>query len=147
VAFFIHHKIRILFLKNLGKTIAILLVPTFLASSISNGPFSGVVTCSEVYDWKIYHYAAVIHSEARGEGENGMIATLSALRNGARGYKVGKLDPEIVELVAREIKMPVTHGHRHWIRIELATDVRQIKRARRAIESGLAVKVASQWFY
>jgi hypothetical protein len=145
--FFYFTKSIVLKLKILGKTIAILLLPTFLASSVLREAFSAPLPCDVGYEWIVYHYAAVIHRESRGEGEKGMIATLSALRNGASGYKVGRLDPEIVELVAREMKMPVTHGHRHWIRIELATDVRQIKKTMKAIKSGRAVKVANQWFY
>lgn len=90
------------------------------------------MACDVGYGWKVYHYAAVIHAEARGEGRDGMVAVLSALRNGAHGYKVGRLDPEIVELVVEGMKMPVTHRYRHFINFGLATDKRQIRLARRS---------------
>lgn len=122
-------------------------MPTFLASSVSNESFSGVLTCDESYPVEYYHYAAAIHAEARGEGRDGMLAVLSGLRNGARGYKVGKLDPEIVELVVEGMKKPVTHGHRHWIRFDLATDERQIGIARKAIKMGDFLKVRNHYFY
>lgn len=105
------------------------------------------MACDEGYPVKYYHYAAVIHAEARGEGRDGMIATLSALRNGARGYKVGRLDPRIVELVAEGMKKDVGHRFRYWIRLETATDIRQIGLAKEAIENGDAVKIGKHWFY
>lgn len=105
------------------------------------------MACDEGYPVEYYHYAAVIHAEARGEGYNGMIATLSALRNGARGYNVGRLDPEIVELVAEGMKKDVGHRYKHWIRFELATDTRQVRIAMRALRDGDGVWVGRHWFY
>ena len=130
----------ILTLKFLGTT-AVLLLPIFLASSIK--PFSGDLPCDKGHEWIVYHYAAVIHAESRGEGREGMIATLSALRNGACGYKVGKLDPEIVELVVREMEMPITHRYRHFINFRLASDRRQIRIARRSD----GIQVGNHFFY
>ena len=138
-------KSKVLSVKNI--VIAILLMPTFLASSVSNEAFSGVLPCEESYPVEYYHYAAVIYSESRGEGENGMVAVLSALRNGAHGYKVGRLEPEIVELVAGEMKKDVGHRFRHWIQLESATDIRQKKIALKAIRKGEALRVGSHWFY
>lgn len=109
--------------------------------------FLGTETCDAGYDWKIYHYASVVHAEARGEGRSGMVAVISALRNGARGYKVGKLDPMIVELVAEEMKKPVGHPYKHWIRLVRATDKAQLRKAKRAIRRGDALKVGRHWFF
>ena len=131
-------------LKNLGNLAVLLLLPFFTKS---NGAFLAPETCDVGYDWEIYHYAAVIHREARGEGRDGMISVLSALRNGAHGYKVGKLDPELVELVAKEMKKPVRHQFRHWIALNLATDKRQIRVALRAIKNGRALRVGGHWFF
>jgi hypothetical protein len=83
------------------------------------------------HDEKYYHYASVIFAEARGEGRAGQIAVLSSLRNGARGYKTGKITPELVELVVGEMKMPVTHSYRHFINFGLATDRKWVRWARR----------------
>ena len=117
-------------------------MPVFGANS-ATGAFSGDLPCDKGYEWITYHYAAVIHAESRGEGRNGMIATLSALRNGASGYKVGKLDPDIVELVAKEMKMPITHRYRHFINFRLASDNRQIKIARKSD----GIQVGNHFFY
>jgi len=105
------------------------------------------VACDIGYEWRVYHYAAVIHAESRGEGRDGMAATLSALRNGARGYKVGRLEPEIVEIVAEGMKKDVGHRYKHWIRFELATDARQIRIARRALKDGNGFWVGNHFFY
>lgn len=122
-----------------------LVVPIFLASSIR--PFLGVQACEPAYDDKIYHYAAVIHAEARGESEEGKLAIISALKNGAHGYKVGKLRPELVELVAGEIEKPVRHPYRFWINFDRATDIRQIRLARKAMRDKRGLMVGSHWFY
>ena len=86
-------------------------------------------------------------AEGRGESDEGKKAIISALRNGARGYKVGKLRPELVELVVEEMKKPVRHKYRHWINFDLATDRRQILIAKKALRDKKGVWVDSQWFY
>ena len=105
------------------------------------------VACKEAYDVKIYHYAAAIYSEARGESYEGKLAVLDALRNGAHGYKVGRLEPRIVELVVEGIKRPVGHPYKHWINFELATDDRQVKIALRALRDKNGIAIGSHFFY
>jgi hypothetical protein len=141
---FLLTKHPILTLKILGTTAAILL-PIFLASSIR--PFSGDLTCVDEYSEEIYHIARVVQREAGGESKEGKLAIISALRNGAHGYKVGKLRPELVELAAKEIKKPVRHQYKHWINLKLATDRRQILIAKKALRDKKGVWVDSQWFY
>lgn len=72
---------------------------------------------------------------------------MDGVRNGAHGYKEGKLDTEIVELVAGEIEKPVRHPYRHWINFSLATDKRQIAIAKRALDSGNGTWIGRHFFY
>lgn len=55
---------------------------------------------------------------------------VDALRNGAAGYKVGKLDPKLVELVDRQMKKPISHPYRFWLNQKTATDKRWVKYSR-----------------
>lgn len=132
-------------LKNLGNTIAILLLPISLASS--SKPFSAPETCQEAHSEEIYHIARTVWSECRGEGRDGKLAVISALRNGARGYKVGKLDNSLVELVSEEMKKPVRHPYKHWIVPDRATDKRQLAIAMKAMKDGNGFWVGSHWVY
>lgn len=118
-----------------------------MASSTSNEPFSAPVACEEGHGWAVYHYAAVMYAEARGESREGKLSVMDGVRNGAHGYKEGKLTRELVELAAGEIGKPVRHPYRHWINFDLATDKRQIAIARRALDSGKFLKVGNHFFY
>ncbi len=130
---------------NILRTLLLLLLPFSL--SPATRPFSGATGCEEAYDVKIYHWAAVIHSEARGESYKGKIAVLDALRNGAHGYKVGKLDPELVELVVEGVKKDVGHPYRHWINFDRATDKRQIRLAKKAMRDKNGIAIGNHFFY
>lgn len=147
VAPFLFTKFSVLVLKNLGKTAVLLLLPFYLGSNTSKEAFSGVLPCEEAYTGIVYHYASVVWREGRGEILEGKLSIVSALRNGARGYKAGKLDPELVELVAEELKNPVRHQYKHWINLELATDKKQLKIAMKAIKENKALKIGRHWFY
>ena len=105
------------------------------------------MACEEAYPVEYYHYAAVIYSEARGESLDGKIAVLDGLRNGAHGYKVGRLDPEIVEIVVEGMKRPVGHPYRHWINFRLATDDRQVRIAKKALRDKKGAWVDKHWLY
>ncbi len=122
-------------------------MPTFLASSISNEPFSGVVTCADEYIEEIYHMARVVQREAGGESLDGKIAVIDGIRNGARGYKEGKTVDSLVRLVAKAMKERVSHPYKHWINFRFATDARQIRIAKEAIRDGKAIRVGAHWFY
>ena len=115
--------------------------------SPANREFPAHVACDVGYDEEIYHWAAVIYAEARGESLDGKLAVLDALRNGAHGYKVGRLEPRIVELVVEGIKRPVGHPYKHWINFELATDDRQVKIALRALRDKNGIAIGSHFFY
>lgn len=123
----------------------ILFIPVFLGSSTR--PFPGVAPCDEAHSIEIYQIASIVYCECRGESHEGKVAVISAVRNGARGYCTGRLDDSLVRLVAREMKKPISHPYKHWINLELATDTRQVRIAKKAIREGKALKILAQWFY
>ncbi len=124
-----------------------LLVPTFMASSVSREPFSGVLPCADEYSEEIYHMARVVQREAGGESLEGKIAVIDGIRNGARGYKEGKSVDSLVRLVAKTMKERVSHPYKHWINFQLATDARQVRLAKKAVRNGRARRVGAHWFY
>jgi hypothetical protein len=139
----------VLKLKILDKTIAILLMPTFLASSVPKRPFSAPLTCDAGYDVEVYAVAAVLYSEARGESQAGRLAVVHAIVNRSekykesilettrRGMRSGKLDPKLVEEASWMLKTRVGHSYCHWIAFGAATDLDWVGYAKR--QSGLWV--------
>lgn len=131
-------------LKFLGK---ILLIFLPVSLSPATRPFLAVEPCDPAHDEKTYHYARVLWSEARGESLEGKLAIISALKNGAHGYKVGKLRPDLVELAAGEMKKPVRHPYRFWINFDRATDIRQIRLAKKAMRDKRGITLGSHFFF
>ncbi len=110
-------------------------MPTFLASSVSNKPFSGVVPCDVGYSVEVYAVASILYAEARGESQNGRLAIVHAIVNRSkkynesilkttrRGMRSGKLDPKLVEEASWMLKTKVGHSYCHWIAFGAATDL------------------------
>lgn len=144
VALFLFTKTTVL-LKTFGTATAALLLPIFLANPVR--PFSGDMPCVDEYSEEIYHIARAVQREAGGEVLEGKLAVIDGIRNGAHGYKEGKTVDSLVRLVAKTMKEGVSHPYKHWINLELATDARQIRIARRAIRNGRAIRIGAHWFY
>jgi len=142
-------------LKILGKTIAILLLPTFWASSVSSEAFSAPVPCDVGYDAEVYAVASVLYAEARGESQEGRSAIVHAIVNRSKKYKEsvlkttrrgmrsGKLDPKLVEEASWMLKTKVGHSYCHWIAFGAATDLDWVRYARK--QSGK--KIGRHFFF
>lgn len=152
---FLFTKLSVLILKNLGKIIAILLLPTFLASSVSKKPFSAPLPCDVGYDVEVYAVAAVLYAEARGESQDGRLAIVHAIVNRSekykegilettrRGMKSGALDPKLVEEASWMLKTRVGHSYCHWIAFDTATDRDWVGYAKR--QEG--IKIGRHFFF
>jgi len=115
---------------------ALLLLPTYLASVTSDGAFSAPVACQEAYSEDVYALAAILYSECRGEPREGRMMVAHAVRNRAKykgisvematrsGMKGGRLEPELVEEAAMWLQGEVCHGYRHWLNTKTATDLK-----------------------
>ncbi len=149
-------KSSVLILKNLGKIITILFLPTFLASSVSRKPFSGVLTCEDAYSEEIYAVAMVVWKEARSEPEDGKRMVVQVIRNRAKHYREsvlkttrrgmawgGRIEPDIVDFVAREMKKEICHNFRYWIQMETSTDVKWKEYASKQY----GVKIGNHFFF
>jgi hypothetical protein len=98
----------------------------------------------------VYAVAMVVWKEARSEPEDGKRMVVQAIRNRAEHYKEsilettrrgmawdGRLDPEIVELVAEEMKGNVRCPYRFWINFDRATDAKWASWAKK--QSGISI--------
>lgn len=98
----------------------------------------------------------VLHCEARGEPHKGKLAVIDAIRNRAEHYgepllltvkrgmcSSGKLEPELVELVARALESPPKRKWRYWLNPETSTDFKWVEYALR--QDGRLI--GRHWFF
>lgn len=108
-------------------------IPVFGATEAERPVFD--VACVDPYPVEVYEVAKVVWAEARGESLEGKIFLIDAVRNIAheqgcslfdatfrKRMKKGKIDQDLVALVAAQLDRKISHPYSFWINFQKATD-------------------------